>query len=39
LVKREVTISDIATRPLVLGLLLGQIVLWWLLPVVVATVA
>jgi len=31
-VKREAAIPDISTRPVVLGLLLSQIVLWWLLP-------
>lgn len=36
LVKREATLADISTRPVVLVLMLGQIAIWWLLPGVVA---
>ncbi|MCP5535324.1 MAG: hypothetical protein H7A51_03710 [Akkermansiaceae bacterium] len=33
--KRTAQLPDITTRPVVLGILLGQIVLWWILPTAV----
>jgi len=36
LVKREAAIPDIGARPVVLGLLLSQILLWWIFPEIVA---